>query len=209
MTKGAQLIYLMDPQCGWCFGYSGTIQEIAAHYKDDERLKLELVTGGLFHPALATGPELAEEKRPIAARVSRAFGVTFSEDYFTNVLGSGRLDSLVPCQAINAAKIKAPGTEFEFAGRLISAAFTQGRNISDLSVCLDIAGETGFDIGEIETMLTSTKVMDLTDESFYFAKQVGTGFPSLFLRKGKDLTHLGGVQQDLKSLENRIDDLLT
>ncbi len=55
----AQLIYLTDPQCGWCFGFSKNIHKIAEHFRDDERLEFSIVTGGLFHPAIVTGPEFA------------------------------------------------------------------------------------------------------------------------------------------------------
>ncbi|MCU7933206.1 MAG: DsbA family protein [Candidatus Thiodiazotropha sp. (ex Codakia rugifera)] len=209
MTAGVQLIYLMDPHCGWCFGYSGTIQKIVAHYQDDERLKLSLVTGGLMHPAIATGPEFGEEKRPIAARVEQIFGVKFADDYFSKVLGSGHLGSLLPCQVINAVKTTAPEAVFDFAARLIDAAFKESRDISKLSVCLDVAGEAGFDIEEIRSLVSSPEVKTMTEDSLYFAKQVGAGFPSLFLRSGDSLTHLGGSELDLKALEASVEPRLT
>ena len=204
----AQLIYLTDPQCGWCFGYSDTIQDIVAHYQDDERVELSLVTGGLFHPALTTGPEFAEEKRPIAKRVSQTFGVRFSEEYFTNVLGAGRLDSLVPCQAINVVKINTPEVVFSYAKHLIDAAFKQGRNISDISVCLEVTKEYGLDAEKIASKMQGREVAEMTRASFEFARQVGTGFPSLFLRMESGLEHLGGAQLDLQTLKARVEVLM-
>lgn len=205
MSNGAQLLYLMDPQCGWCFGFSGTIHEIVAHYRTDERLKLTLITGGLFHPAMATRSKFAEEKRPIAAQVSRQFGVRFSEDYFRNILASGNLDSLVPCQIINAVKITSPESAFGFAERLIDAAFTEGRNISELPVCLDVVQEGSLKREEVESILLTPEVGMLTEESFEFARRVGTGFPSLYLKTERGLIHLGGTQLDLKTLKAEVD----
>ncbi|MCW8329064.1 hypothetical protein MD588_09610, partial [Photobacterium sp. SDRW27] len=200
-----QLIYLMDPQCGWCFGFSGIMHEIVAHFQSDDRLELSLVTGGLFHPARVTGPNFAEEKRPIAARVEQMFGVNFADDYFSKVLGTGHLDSLVPCQVINAVKMKTPGAEFGFAARLIDAAFIEARDISELSVCLDVVQESGFDAKEVELILSTPELVEMTEKSFEFARQAGTGFPSLFLKTEHALTHLGGAQLDLKTLKARVD----
>lgn len=205
MQPRAQLIYLMDPQCGWCFGFSGTMRAMVAHYQGDERLELSLITGGLFHPARAAGPDFAKEKRPIAVRVSRLFGVRFSEDYFRKVLASGHLDSLVPCQVINAVKITSPQDVFGFAERLIVAAFSEGRNISDSSVCLDVVHEYGLNRDEIASNLRTPEVIGMTERSFEFARQAGTGFPSLFLRTGSRQTHLGGAQLDLETLRASVD----
>lgn len=117
---------------------------------------------------------------------------------FKNLLSSGRVDSLVPYQVINAVRIMSPGSEFDFAGALIAAAFTQGRNISDLSVCLDVVQESGFDRDKVAAILTTPELIRATEQSFAFAGQVGTGFPSLFLKTQGGLFHLGGADLDLK-----------
>jgi len=205
MSNQMQLIYLMDPQCGWCFGYSSTIGKIASHFQDDERLELSLVTGGLFHPARDTGPNFAEEKRPIATRVSKKYGVQFSEDYFRNVLGAGRLDSLIPCQVINAVKINSPRDVFTFAEHLIDAAFTGGRNISELSVCLDVVQESGRDRNAVSSILQTPELATMTKNSFEFAQHVGTGFPSIFLKSERGLVHLGGAQLDVATVKAAVD----
>jgi putative protein-disulfide isomerase len=205
MSGDAQLIYMMDPHCGWCYGYSGTMHSIAAHFQNEGRLELSLVTGGLFHPAKSISSDFAEDKRPIAARISQQFTVQFSEDYFRNVLGSGRLDSLVPCQVINAVKISSPEAVFAFAKQLIEAAFSDGRNISEQSVCLDVVHESGLDSERIASILPTPEVIEMTKKSFEFSRQVGTGFPSLILKSERGLTHLGGAQLDLKTLKAGVD----
>ncbi len=195
----------MDPHCGWCFGFAGTIKEIAAHYAQDPRLQVSLVTGGLFHPAVATTPAFADEKRPIAERVAKMFDVRFAEAYFQNVLASGHLDSLVPCQFINAVKALQPSATFEFAHRLMQAAFTEGRDISQAGACLDIARGQGLDSEAVEAAVASPEVNALTMDSFALARRLGTGFPSLFLRRGEALSHLGGANLTLDSLKLSLD----
>ncbi len=204
----AELIYVMDPHCGWCFGFSGTMDEIVAYCRQTARLNVSLVTGGLFHPALGTSSAFAESKRPIAERVAALFGVRFAEGYFRDVLASGHLDSLVPCQFINAVKILEPDAAFGFAHRLIRAAFTEGRDISQAWVCQQVAGERGLDPAAVAAGAGSPEAVRLTQESFDLARRLGTGFPSLFLRRGDSLTHLGGADLTLESLKSSLEDYL-
>ncbi len=182
-----------------------TMTKIWAHYQDHPSIEVELVTGGLFHPAKATSAAFADGKRPIAERVSALFGVPFAEAYFRNVLGSGHLDSRVPCQSINAVAALQSPDALPFAHRLMEAAFVGGRDISQREVCMAVAGEHGLDQAAVEAAFESDGVTRRTDESFALARRIGTGFPALLLREGGQLHHLGGANLTVESLRETLE----
>ena len=192
--SGPLLIFLMDPQCGWCFGYFKTISEFSGlHGNRGTQLALRVVPGGLFVPGRATSTAFANEKRPIAKRIESAFGVKFSDDYFRNVLGSGWLDSDPPCRAIIAAELL-DTNPLDFAGSLMNAAFQNGRNISDEAVLVELAAERGIERAKFADALRSELTLQQRDRAFQLAATVRSGFPSLFVQPAprEPLHRLGG-----------------
>ncbi len=135
----------MDPHCGWCFGYSKTITEFYDSVIKDSPIGFEVVTGGLFIPRISGSSEFADDKRPIAARIERHFGVEFSPNYFKNVLAVSWIDSAPSSKAICACNILAHSKSLYFSNSITEAAFINGRNISLPEVILEIAEEQGFD----------------------------------------------------------------
>ena len=106
MADELELIYLMDPQCGWCFGYADTIRAFYDNIVVDSPIRLSVVPGGLFIPKKKISPEFIDGKRPIAKRISKMFGVEFSPSYFSDVLGGDFvLDSTPSCRGICAANL--------------------------------------------------------------------------------------------------------
>ena len=191
---GPLLIFLMDPHCGWCFGFHDTIADFSdLHGNLGAAPALRVLPGGLFVPGRQSSPSFADTKRPIAQRVEQRFGVTFSEAYFRNVLGADWLDSDPPGRAIVAAELL-DGNPLEFAGVVMDAAFRHGRNISDESILIELAGETGLDKAQFAEALRSVVVRERTDQARELATQAGTGFPSVFLQvaPGQPLRRLGG-----------------
>ena len=52
-----RLVYLADPMCSWCYGFSPVIAAIAERFED--RMPLQLVMGGLRASAQLISYELA------------------------------------------------------------------------------------------------------------------------------------------------------
>ncbi len=101
--------------------------------------------------------------------------------------------------------INSPGSVFAFSEHLIDAAFTEGRNISELSVCLDVVQQSGLNRDDVSAILQTQELATLTEDSFEFAQTVQTGFPSLFLRSDRGLVHLGGAQLDVATVKAAVD----
>ena len=192
--SGPLLIYLMDPQCGWCFGHHGAIAPFSKlHGNGGSDPALRVVTGGLFIPRRAWTASKGDEKRPIAQRVEATYGVRFSEDYFRNVLGGPWLDSTPPCRGVIASEVLGVNP-LTFAGFLMDGAFRHGCNISETGVVVDLATEFGLDRRSFATTLTSEIVEDRLQAALDFSRKAAAGFPSVFLQRAPNapLRRLGG-----------------
>jgi hypothetical protein len=58
-TEEVSLVYLMDPHCGWCFGFGGTIRAFYERVLEHSSIAFKVVTGGLFIPRIAGSVEFA------------------------------------------------------------------------------------------------------------------------------------------------------
>jgi putative protein-disulfide isomerase len=76
-----RLVYLADPMCSWCYGFSPVITALAERFEG--RLGLQVVVGGLR--AGNTAPMRAEDKdyiREAWTRVGAASGQPFDLSFF-------------------------------------------------------------------------------------------------------------------------------
>jgi putative protein-disulfide isomerase len=145
--QNTTLLYVMDPHCGWCFGFGAVIEKLFEHYRADDRIKFDVLPGGLFVPKIATSKAFAAEKRSICERISQLAGVTVSESYFADVIGEGGyLDSEVPCRVINTANYLRPGRLILFMEALLAQEFIYGQNISDYARAEPVIEKFGFDL---------------------------------------------------------------
>lgn len=197
----------MDPHCGWCFGYRKTITAFYDRVIKDSSIDFEIVTGGLFIPGKPGSPKFANDKRPIAERVQRQFGVEFSPAYFENVLAAPSVDSTPGCKAICASNILAESRSLYLSNAIIEAAFIDGQNISLPEVILEIAEEQGFDPDSFGEKMESQRVADDLGFNLDFAAEVRKGFPAVFVQDNKQnkLMHLGGSNLSVRDLGEAVD----
>ena len=52
MADHIELAYVMDPHCGWCFGFGKVILELFETYKNDPSIKFTIRPGGLIQGQL-------------------------------------------------------------------------------------------------------------------------------------------------------------
>lgn len=209
-SEDVTLVYLMDPHCGWCFGYGRTIAAFYERVIKHNSIAFKVLTGGLFIPRIAGSAEFADDKRSIAARVEHQFGVSFSPNYFDNVLAGSWIDSTPSSRAIHTCEILDQSSTLQFAGRIVDAAFLEARNISLPEVVLEIAEEQGFDSTVFRETMASPSVTDSLDQSLRFSAQAQTGFPAVFLLNNKraEVIHVGGANLSVHDLERAVDDHL-
>ena len=197
-----QLIFLMDPHCGWCFGYADTIMAFHDEVVADSEVGLSVIPGGLFIPKKQITQAFVDGKRPIAEKISKLFGVAFSPAYFTDVLGGPSIDSTSSCKGVCVANLIDASKSVHFSVALIKAAFAHGRDISKQEIVVEVAGEQGFDVQQFGDLMGSEAAEESLRRSLAFARQVGTGFPSLLHDGDTELTYVGGSNLTLLALKD-------
>src|SRR5262245_61600521 len=110
MTK---LTYLFDPLCGWCYGASPALRQLAAR----EDCVVELAPSGLFcgENARPMNEEFADYAWANDQRIARLTGQQFTPDYRRKVLGdhTSFLDSGPATLALTAVAQIAPPRELD------------------------------------------------------------------------------------------------
>jgi putative protein-disulfide isomerase len=131
MSDKANITYLFDPLCGWCYGASHVLGEIAAH----PNLTVTLAPTGLFSGtgARPMNAQFAAFAWSNDERIASLSGQRFSDDYRNNVLGKGgMLDSGPATLALTAVALTNPLRELDALKLIQEARYVSGRDVTDL-----------------------------------------------------------------------------
>lgn len=205
IAKKLKLLYIIDPHCGWCFGFGQIILELFERYKNNKEVEFDVITGGLFVPKIQTSKSFADDKRPIAQRVSQLAGVNFSEAYFTDVIGkNGYLDSEIPCKIINTVKLL-NNNLIPFMEDLLRLEYIEGKNISNYNNAASIISKYDFDERLFKEKHLSEEVHQNTLQDFQFSKQLAAGFPVLIVNTENEFVQLARGFASSDKLIKKID----
>jgi len=184
-SKKPMLIYVFDPLCGWCYGFSPVISKIASTYKDI--FSIETVCGGMI-----TGDQigLIKQKAPFLkkaiALVTQHTGAEFSRYFIDTVLldSSRIMTSVQSSIAIMICKEMKPKSLFSFIEELHKYIYITGIDMAKEEAYLELAKQ--FNIPEEEFLLKmkDIKYKEVAIKEFNKAEQLGIqSFPALLLSK--------------------------
>ncbi|MFT7617708.1 MAG: putative protein-disulfide isomerase [Planctomycetota bacterium] len=177
----ANLYYVGDPMCSWCFAFQPTIDAIRSELSD--KVKLCYVMGGLAPDSDVHMPEetqcyVQENWRVIEAQTP----TRFNWDFWTKC--KPRRSTYPSCRAVIAAGLQDETlTPLMFKG-IQNAYYREAMNPSDLDTLLEVASkvEHPVDLEKLKEDMASEKVEALLQENFVLRRRIkGGGFPSLIL----------------------------
>lgn len=208
MTQNVTLTYLFDPLCGWCYGASAGIAELAR----DPSIDVHPIPTGLFAGA---------DRRPLKSfaaqawamdqRIAALSGQRFSEDYRRDVLGDDTafLDSTVATRAIVAVSEIAPDRVIEALRVIQTARYVGGKDVTSAPVVAGLLDELGLSEAGARVMAPDEALFQAVDDRTSAARRLMSahrlqGVPSL-------LADIAGVQRplDASALYSDTTDLLT
>ncbi|NKL66883.1 DsbA family protein [Rhizobium leguminosarum] len=144
MSGKTNITYLFDPLCGWCYGASGIIGEIAAH----PNLTVALAPTGLFSGAGARpmNAQFAAFAWSNDERIASLSGQRFTDDYRNDVLGKGGvLDSGPATLALTAVALTDPLRELDALTLIQEARYVSGGDVTDMLEVKEILESAGLD----------------------------------------------------------------
>ncbi len=198
-----QLVYVADPMCSWCYGFSPVIAAIAERFEG--RMPLKLVMGGLR--AGNTAPMRQEDKDYIKSawtRVNAASGQPFDFDFFAR---EGFVYDTEPaCRAVVTARRLLPRMALPFMSRVSQAFYAENRDMTSADEIAAVAEEAGFEREKFAQEFLAPDTRNDTFRDFLTAQQLGIhGFPTLIA--GSDEEGYALITNGYQPMDNLLEPL--
>ena len=177
----ARLLYVVDPMCSWCWGFTGVRTQVSKEFPD---LEWQLVMGGL---APDSDEPMDEETRAYVQDAWRAVaartGAGFNHDFWTGC--APRRSTYPSCRAVIVAGES--GKSEEMLAAIQRAYYQEARNPSDAETLTALAADIGLDPAAFEATLHSPATQTQLESDFALRSAVGAySFPSVGFLDGEE-----------------------
>ena len=188
------LIYCYDAYCGWCYGFSPVMKQIATGFND--QLDIEVLSGGmligdLVVPIEKTAPYISGAYK----RVEELTDIKFGPDFLWHIENPDRSDwkmnSEKPAIALCILKEYFPGRQLEIASDLQYALNYEGRDLDDNEAYRHLLDKYGIVAEAFYEKLGSETYKEQAYYEFSLCKQLQVdSFPQVLLQVGETRFHL-------------------
>lgn len=195
-----QLIYILDPMCSWCWGFSPVMQQVLEHAQG-VNIPVTIKVGGLRSGAQAV---LDDSKRAaILGHWRRVADTTGQPFEFSNALPSRFLYDTEPaCRALVVARELNASLLFDFLERMQRAFYQDTRDITQPDILSDLAGQAGYSQTAFSAALNGTEARAATKEEFTWVGNLSVGgFPTLLGQHQDEYTLITNGYQPYTTLE--------
>ena len=179
-----QLLYLFDPLCGWCFGFSEVIYQFSLKHNDKYEfvpIPGGMVTGDRIKPyshleAYVTG---------IYKRIEELSGRKFGSSYIDGMIKSETItDSEPPGRALITYRSFNANRSMEFAKSLLDEHFIKGRDYNQEALYAELAERFGIQGRAFMDRYNEIKMKQQVRMEFAWVRESGVqGYPTVVLRK--------------------------
>ncbi|HEA29801.1 MAG TPA: DsbA family protein [Leeuwenhoekiella sp.] len=191
-TEKPQLIYVMDPQCSWCYSNSGNIEEIANALEGKVDVDLKVAGMWLGNKAPQGGATYFETVTQHLPPMIAKTGADIGTGYYDLASDSSyTFSSLEPAAAIVLVRTMHPKKAVVFAKNVERALFVDGKRLDRLDTYLEILKKLDIDSEEFEKEWMGDDNLSKTKADFGIAKKLVTNFPTLLLQQGTKTQVLG------------------
>ncbi len=182
--------YVFDALCGWCYGFSPVVEQMAAKYGNKAEFKV--ISGGLRLGA-DVGPldVVAPYVKTAYKDVERATGVKFGPGFVDVTLKEGKCiaNSLPAAQCLSVFRARFPEKQLKYAGELHKAMYWDGAWPEDIDAFAVKADKLGYPKEEFLKAVKDPQSIKMAEADFMQAKRFGaTGFPTVLVQEGTKLT---------------------
>ena len=204
-----KIIYVYDPLCGWCYGFSPVIRKIQEEYKS--KMDFDIISGGMI-VGDRVGPvgAFADYILKALPRLEELTGVTFGEPYLAQLKDRSLfLSSLKPCIALEVFKSFNEMDAIAFASSMQKSHYIDGKNLEEESIYFDLIKPYNIDSVEFLKRLNSDEFRMETSNQFKMIQEWGiTGFPAVILVKDNQFYLIAKGYVDFENLQKTIEKIL-
>ena len=201
------LLYIADPMCSWCWGFSPVMESIREKYRD--LIHIDLLVGGLRPGNTERFDDQRREYilghwKAVHERTGQPFNFEFRmEPGFT-------YDTEPASRAVVTVRAIRPDLVFPIFYDLQRAFYADNRDITRESVLADIASSHGLGQGEFLHSFRHPDMKKQSWQEFERCRELGiTGFPSLLGKNGEAYTSLAHGYMPFDTLRPHIEDWMT
>ena len=197
-----ELIYVADPMCSWCWGFSPVIERLVPLLRD--RAAIRVLPGGLRpdtrEPLSSHEVEMIMgEWHKIAQQTGQPFD--FEQPLDTQYV----YDTGPSCRALSLMIRERPACGLDYLKSLQQAFYVGRRDLKDPEVLADYAQKFGVARGAFLDKLQQSSTLEAFEEDVHFVRRCGIeGFPSVLLRSGPRIQRLTVGYQPFEVLQPHI-----
>lgn len=205
----AEIIYVFDAFCGWCWGMSETIVKLEREFGD--RFEFSALCGGLI-TGERIGPlgEFSHYIQKAAPRVSETTGVVISDAYMQRMSNPQTLqNSLIPAAVFSAILEKNPtANTVVLSHALLSLNFQDGLDLTDLETYTPLLKSYDVEPTPFQKKYHDGGYSEQVEAQFHRARELDAeSFPTLVYGQDKNYFPLVAGYQPYKNLAHALDTL--
>lgn len=183
-TTDREIIYVADPMCSWCWGFSPVITAIQAEYGDT--IPISMFVGGL-RPNETRIMDAAQKDyiRNHWNHVAESTGQTFNYSLFER--DDFVYDTEPACRAMVTMRSLRPDLLLDYLGKVHHAFYVENRDTTDPNVLAALASEfDDIDSDAFAAVFASEDMLRNTWKDFTHSRALGvSGYPAVMLREGE------------------------
>lgn len=201
-----KIIYVYDPMCGWCYGFSPVIKEIENEYK--QKFNFEIISGGMV---------VGDREGPIGGfadyilsaykRVESTTGIKFGEPYLELLKKKDYFSSSVkPSIALSYIKDIKPEIAISFAHDMQKRFYFDGKLLHENESYLPLLEKYQINKEDFFKAIESDVYKAKANEDFNTSKKLGvTGFPCVIVFKDGKYQFIASGYTSKKELLKALD----
>lgn len=203
----AEILYVFDAYCGWCWGFSSIIGSLAENYAD--RFRFSALSGGLI-TGERIGPlgNFGAYIEKAIPRVAQTTGAVFSDAYIARIRQpSTHQDSRVPASVFAAVIAAQPAIDsIALAHDILALQFSAGRDLSCYEEYAGLLRACGLDSTPTLQALRGGAYLSAAEQQFTFARDLGTeAFPAIVYGRNGQYYPLCQGYQDYEYLSHALE----
>lgn len=205
------LLYVFDPLCGWCYGFSPVMVQLYNDY--EESIEFDVIAGGMvigdrIGPLSEKAPYIKSAYKVVEDKMN----VKFGDKYINKVLTEGTaIQTSIPSSKLLVAfKSLDNSKAILFAHELQNALYHHGIHPDDMSGLLDNCDTFGVSKESIMTIATSEEVIPVMEHDFEMSSRLGvSGFPTVFIIKDNTINVVARGANSYENVKTNIDSILS
>ena len=173
-----EIIFVVDPMCSWCWGFAPVIEAL----RKSDAFTFSLVLGGLRGKGEMRWDE--SSKRYLQGhweQVAKSTGQPFSNTLFEKEYFD--YDTYPACKAVLCVReLFGMQKAFEYLHTIQKAFYSEGKDITQLEVLIDLLNFIDVDEKDFKTFFKSDRAELLMEHDFAKARSMGANaFPSVVI----------------------------